>query len=123
VITLTAEFTMRKGREAGALRLVAAVKRQSEREQPGTLVYLVHRVLDKRNRPTRTLLFYERYRSPAALQAHLRATSWQAIEQQWRTYFEGSSWHTITSTMLTRIAAFERRGAIPVSKGTGRGRG
>jgi len=37
-ITSIATFTMRAGRESDALALIRAVKRQAERDQPGTLV-------------------------------------------------------------------------------------
>ena len=116
MITLTAQFTMRPGKIRGALALVAAVKRQAETDQPGTLVYLVHRVLGKNGAPGRTLLFYERYRNKKALDAHLQSSSWRAIETNWERYFEGRSTKSIQSSMLQRIAAFERAGAIPVAR-------
>jgi quinol monooxygenase YgiN len=114
--TFTATFTMKAGKEAGALRLVNAVKRQAEREQRGTLVYLVHRVVDQKGRSTRQLLFYERYRNAAALQAHHASSSWQAVATQWTAFFEGRSPHSITVSHLKRIAAFARPGAIPRSR-------
>ena len=113
MITLTAQFTMRVGKVPAALKLVQAVKRQAEKEQAGTLVYLVHRVIGKNGRETRTLFFYERYRREKALQAHLNSSSWQAIETQWSSYFEGGSSGGIESAKLKRIAAFARPGAIP----------
>ena len=118
MITLTAQFTMKAGKVPEALKLVQAVKRQSEKEQPGTLVYMVHRVLGGNGQPSRTLLFYERYRSKTALQAHLDSSSWQAIVTNWSTCFEGDGPSTaITSESLERIAAFARPGAIPQSRG------
>lgn len=112
-IVLTARFTMRPGKVREALDLVKTVKEQAEREQPGTLVYLVHRVLTGKGRPGRTLLFYEEYRDQQALDAHLNSSSWKAIEKKWSTCFEGTSSSAIESSMLKRIAAFERAGAIP----------
>jgi len=117
MVLLIAEFTMREGQVDAALHLVEAVKQQAEAEQPGTLVYLVHRTLDKDGNPSRTLLFYEEYSDDAALQAHLSSSSWHAIATNWSTYFEGESTHDIESKMLTRIAAFERPGQIPVVAG------
>ena len=115
-ITSIATFTMRAGREADALKLIRAVKRQSEREQPGTLVYLVHRVLDRKGKPTRTLYFYERYRNAAALRAHLASSSWQRVTAKWTECFEGRSPKTgIKFFGVDRIAAFERAGAIPIA--------
>ena len=115
-ITSVATFTMRAGREADALALIRAVKRQAEREQPGTLVYLVHRVLDKRGKPTRTLYFYERYRNAAALKAHLASTSWKRVIAKWTECFEGRSPEVgIEFFGVKRIAAFERAGAIPIA--------
>jgi quinol monooxygenase YgiN len=115
-ITSVATFTMRAGREADALALIRAVKRQARDEQPGTLVYLVHRVLDKKGKPTRTLYFYERYRNEAALQAHLASTSWQRVTAKWSECFEGKSPRTgINFFGVQRIAAFERAGAIPIA--------
>ena len=115
-ITSVATFTMRAGREADALALIRAVKRQAEREQPGTLVYLVHRVLDRKGKPTRTLYFYERYRNEAALQAHLASTSWRRVIAQWAEHFEGKTPKTgIKFFGVKRIAAFERAGAIPIA--------
>lgn len=117
MITLTAQFTMKAGKVPEALKLVRAVKRQSQKEQPGTLVYMVHRVLASNGQPSRTLLFYERYRSKEALQAHLASSSWQAIVTNWSTYFEGDGPSTaITSEKLDRIAAFARPGAIPAPR-------
>jgi quinol monooxygenase YgiN len=115
MITLTAQFTMRSGKVREAFALVTAVKEQSEKSQPGTLVYLVHRVLDSKGRPGRTLLFYEQYKDQEALNAHLNASSWKTIEKNWTKYFEGASSKLIQATMLTRAAAFERSGAIPVA--------
>jgi len=115
-ITSIATFTMRAGREADALALIRAVKRQAERDQPGTLVYLVHRVLDRKGKPTRTLYFYERYRNEAALQAHLASSSWQRVTAQWTDCFEGKSAKAAIKFFgVQRIAAFERAGAIPTA--------
>jgi quinol monooxygenase YgiN len=113
IVTSVATFTMRAGREAGALRLIRAVERQAKSEQRGTLVYLAHRTLDKKGKLTRTLYFYERYRNMAALKAHLASTSWQAVTAQWTRYFEGPSPASIDFFSVRRIAAFERAGAIP----------
>src|SRR3954452_25513796 len=108
-ITSIATFTIRAGRETDALALIRAVKRQAEREQPGTLVYLVHRVLDKKGKPTRTLYFYERYRNPTALRAHLASSSWQRITSSWAENFEGRSAKAAIGFFgVKRIAAFER---------------
>jgi quinol monooxygenase YgiN len=117
ILTTIATFTMRAGKVPGALRLIAAVKRQAEAEQPGTLVYLVHRVLDRKtNQPTRQLYFYERYRNLAALKAHLASSSWQRVTREWTSYFEGSSSTSIKFFGVKRIAAFARPGAIPTPK-------
>ena len=105
MITLTARFSMRPGRIALALRRVAAVKAQSDREQPGTLLYLVHRELDARKRPTRVLLFYECYRDGAALKAHLASESWRALTNRWSECFEGTA-KDVQVTSLERIAGF-----------------
>jgi quinol monooxygenase YgiN len=115
-ITSVATFTMRAGREADALALIRAVKRQAESEQPGTLVYLVHRVLDAKGKPTRTLYFYERYRSAAALRAHLASSSWKRVVAKWPECFEGKSAKAgVKFFGVKRIAAFERAGAIPIA--------
>lgn len=115
-ITSIATFTMRAGREADALALIRAVKRQAERDQPGTLVYLVHRTIDKKGKPTRTLYFYERYRNVAALNAHLASSSWKRVIAKWTDCFEGKSPKTgIRFFGVKRIAAFERAGAIPIA--------
>jgi len=115
-ITSVATFTMRPGRETDALALIRAVKRQAERDQPGTLVYLVHRTLDKKGKPTRTLYFYERYRNAAALNAHLASSSWKRVIAKWTDCFEGKSPKTgIKFFGVQRIAAFERPGAIPIA--------
>jgi quinol monooxygenase YgiN len=115
-ITSIATFTMRAGREADALALIRAVKRQAERDQPGTLVYLVHRTLDKKGKPTRTLYFYERYRNAAALNAHLASSSWKRVIAKWTDCFEGKSPKTgIKFFGVKRISAFERAGAIPIA--------
>lgn len=111
MISLTAQCTMRPGRSARALALVERVRRQSEREQPGTLLYLVHRVLDAKRRPTRSLLFYECYRDQSALDAHLASTSWQALVAAWGACFEGSP-TTMTVTGLARLGGFVRL-AVP----------
>jgi quinol monooxygenase YgiN len=113
-ITLTAEFTMRIGKVREALALVTAVKQQAEKTQPGTLVYLVHRVLEN-GRPGRTLVFYERYRDQRALDAHLNSSSWKAVEKGWTKCFEGPSSRSIQASTLMRVAAFERAGAIPLA--------
>ena len=116
IITTIATFTMRAGKVPGALQLIRAVKRQAEAEQPGTLVYLVHRKLDAKGKPSRHLLFYERYRNGNALKKHLGSKSWLAIEAQWQRFFEGkSAAASIKFFGVDRIAAFERPGAIPVA--------
>ncbi|MGE0442801.1 MAG: putative quinol monooxygenase [Gemmatimonadales bacterium] len=115
MVTVFSRFTMRRGKVPGALRLVRAVKRQAEIDQAGTLVYLVHRVLDKSGKPGRELAFYECYRNPKALTAHLDSTSWRALVANWDTYFEGSS-KKIAFFSAKRIGAFARRGAIPAAK-------
>src|SRR3954470_23002181 len=115
-ITSIATFTIRAGRETDALALIRAVKRHAQREQPGSLVYLVHRVLDAKGKPTRTLYFYERYRNAAALHAHLASTSWQRVTERWTECFEGKAAKTgIKFFGVKRIAAFERPGAIPIA--------
>src|SRR3954470_5342086 len=107
-ITSIATFTIRAGRETDALALIRAVKRHAQREQPGTLVYLVHRVLDKKGKPTRTLYFYERYRNQAALRTHLASSSWQRVTANWADNFEGrSAKAAIEFFGVKRIAAFE----------------
>lgn len=117
IITTIATFTMRAGKVPGALQLIRAVKRQAEAEQPGTLVYMVHRVLDAKGKPSRKLYFYERYRSMGALKKHLRSESWRAVKAQWTRFFEGrSAKASIKFFGVDRIAAFERQGAIPVAK-------
>jgi quinol monooxygenase YgiN len=98
---------MKPGEVGLALRRVQAVKRQTELEQPGACFYLVHRVLDARKRPTRTLLFYESYRDKKALDAHLASTSWKALVAGWSECFEGSA-SDIEVTSLQRIAGLAR---------------
>ncbi|HMV30819.1 MAG TPA: antibiotic biosynthesis monooxygenase [Gemmatimonadales bacterium] len=117
-ITSFATFTIKPGQVPGALRLIAAVKRQAEREQPGTLVYLVHRVLDAKGKPTRQLYFYERYRGQAALNAHLASSSWQKVLKEWSRYFEGTPvpGKGLSFFGVERIAAFARPGAIPSAR-------
>jgi len=121
IITTIATFTMRRGKVPGALRLIRAVKKQAESEQPGTLVYLVHRTLDAKGKPTRVLYFYERYRNKAALDAHLASESWEAVLTQWTRFFEGTYPKAIKFFGVQRIAAFARDGAIPSAPGS-RGR-
>jgi quinol monooxygenase YgiN len=122
MITVIAHFTMRRNAVPGALRLIRAVKRQAEAEQPGTLVYLVHRKLDKQNRPLRTLVFYERYRGMRALNAHLNSSSWQAVVKNWPRYFEGASAKSSKFFNVKRLAAFARPGAIRVVRAKKRAR-
>lgn len=119
VITTIATFTIRRGKVPGALQLIRAVKKQAEAEQPGTLVYLVHRTLDAKGKPTRVLYFYERYRNRAALDAHLASESWEAVLTQWTRFFEGTYPKSLKFFGIERIAAFARVGAIP---STGRSR-
>jgi quinol monooxygenase YgiN len=107
VITVTAQFTMKAGRTELAMRRVEAVKRQTELDQPGAVFYLVHRLLDARKRPTRTLVFYESYRDQKALDAHLASSSWKALVAGWSECFEGSP-SAITVIGLQRIAGFAR---------------
>lgn len=105
MITIIAQFTMKAGATSLALARVAAVRRQTDREQPGALVYLVHRLLDARKRPTRTLVFYECYRDRKALQAHLDSSSWKALVKGWSDCFEGTP-KDIQVTFLARLAGF-----------------
>ena len=107
MITLIAQFTMRPGKVDDALRLVHAVKAQSDNEQPGTLFYLVHRVLDKKLKPTRTLTFYECYRDKKALSKHLNSSSWKALKKHWKSCFGGTP-EDIVVTSLDRFAGFVR---------------
>jgi len=120
-ITSIAHFTMRAGKVPAALRLVAAVKREAERTQPGTLVYMVHRVLDKKNRPTLELYFYERYRNLNALNAHLASKSWENLLEQWGSCFKGTPKSGIKFFGVDRISAFARPGAIPAARPRSRG--
>lgn len=105
MITLVAQFTMKPGAVRRAMALVGAVREESERDQPGTLFYLVHRTLNDRQRETRTLFFYECYRDDAALKAHLRSRSWKALVKEWSDCFEGSV-AEIAVTKLRRIGGF-----------------
>lgn len=105
MITLVAQFTMKAGAVKSALALVDAVRRESDEGQPGTLLYLVHRVLDAKGRETRTLLFYECYRDDAALKAHLKSRSWKALKKGWSDCFEGKS-SDIAVTKLRRLGGF-----------------
>ena len=115
-IIIFATIIMKRGREQGALRLVRALKRDAEANQPGTRTYLVHRTLDRKtNKATRTLYFYEVYRNKAALNAHLTSDSWKAVEKHWPTYFEGSPKKPVFFN-AERIAGFTRPGAIPVAR-------
>jgi quinol monooxygenase YgiN len=105
MIALTAQFTMKDGKVREALELVGAVRLQSDREQPGTLLYLVHRVLDAQKQPTRDLLFYESYLDQAAVQAHLDSSSWKALVAGWSECFEGSP-ASNQVTFLDRLGGF-----------------
>lgn len=104
MVTLVAQFTMKAGAEQRALRLVDAVREQADREQPGTLLYLVHRVLENK-KETRTLLFYECYRDQKALAAHLASSSWQRLTKAWPRCFEGTP-ATIDPIFLHRTGGF-----------------
>lgn len=105
MITLTAQFTMLPGKESLALSRVAAVKAQTDAEQPGTLLYLVHRVLDRNSAPTDTLLFYECYRDQDALNAHLACSTWKALVAGWSECFVGTQADTVLM-FLDRIDGF-----------------
>ena len=108
MITLTAQLTMRAGKERLALARIAAVKEQADREQPGTLLYLVHRVLNEKGRPTAGVLFYECYADKPALDAHLASSSWKTLTARWAECFEGTPkvGDGIAMTSLKRIAGF-----------------
>lgn len=112
-ITIIPRLVMRRGREAGALKLIDAVRKEARASQPGTLVYLVHRVIDGKG--DRTLCFYERYRNQAALNLHLGSASWKKVVEQWTEYFEGASPKSVQMLSLNRIAAFARKGAIALA--------
>lgn len=105
MITVTAQFTMKAGATSLALKRIEAVRRQTDREQPGALVYLVHRLLDARKRPTRTLVFYECYRDHKALEAHLNSSSWKALVKGWSQCFEGAP-KDIQVAFLERLGGF-----------------
>lgn len=108
-------MVMRRGKEKGALKLVNALRRQAQKAQPRTMVYLVHRKLDAKGKPTRELFFYERYRNMAALKAHLASPSWQAMVAHWPEFFEGTGPADGGPFIkLVRIAGFAREGAIPI---------
>ena len=105
MITSIAHFTMKAGKEDLALKRLAAVRAQAEREQPGVVFYLVHRVLDKKSmRPTRKLMFYESYVDESALNRHLKSKEWQAVVKGWSDCFEGTS--DVSFVSLERIAGF-----------------
>lgn len=106
-----ASFTMLAGKERLALALIDAVRAQAACEQPGTLVYLVHRRVDAPD----ILDFYECYADDDALQAHLASSSWQAVVANWSECFVGdSAAQGVQFVSLTRIAAFARPDAIPI---------
>lgn len=96
---------MLPGKEDLALQRVMAVKVQSDTEQPGTLLYLVHHVLDANHNPTDALLFYECYADDPALQTHLQSSSWVALTKGWSECFAGTP-DSIAVTSLDRIAGF-----------------
>lgn len=105
MITSIAHFTMKAGKEELALARLAAVRAQAEREQPGVVFYLVHRVISRKtNRPTRKLMFYESYVDDAALQRHLNSKEWKAVVKGWSDCFEGTS--NVSFVSLERIAGF-----------------
>ena len=96
---------MLAGKEDLALQRVMAVKVQSDMEQPGTLFYLVHRVLDDGVNPGNKLFFYECYADEAAKEAHLNCSSWQALVAGWSDCFAGSL-SDVTPVFLDRISGF-----------------
>ena len=115
-IYIFATIVMKRRREQAALKLVRALKRDTEANQRGALTYLVHRTLDKKTRKqSRTLYFYEVYRNKAALDAHIASKAWKAMEQNWPECFEGSYKHPRFFN-ATRLAGFTRPGAIPVAR-------
>lgn len=116
MITTIATFTMRKGKVPGALKLIRAVKKEAEAKQPGTLVYMVHRVIGKNKKPGRELYFYERYRDGNAVKAHINSASWMAVTANWQEHFEGELPKALKFFGVDRIGAFSRRGAIPAAK-------
>src|SRR6266566_1739520 len=63
---LVVRFDLRPGAEPDFDRLVEATTAQIRGEEPGTLLYLCHRVQAE---PT-ARIFYELYRNRAAFQAH-----------------------------------------------------
>ncbi len=105
MVTLVAQFTMKAGAVSRAMKLVDAVRQESDRDQPGTHLYLVHRVLDQKQKETRTLLFYECYRDDQALQAHLGSSSWKALVNVWSQCFEGRV-SDISVTKVRRVGGF-----------------
>ncbi|MEP7381166.1 MAG: antibiotic biosynthesis monooxygenase [Gemmatimonadota bacterium] len=105
MVTLVAQFTIKAGAVSRAMKLVNAVRQHADHEEPGTLLYLVHRTLDENQKKTRTLLFYECYRDQRALTAHLTGSSWKALVKAWGQCFEGSV-SNIAVTKVRRIGGF-----------------
>ena len=66
MFALAVRFDLRPGAEADFDRLVEATTARIRADEPGTLLYLCHRV---REEPT-ARVFYELYRDEAAFRAH-----------------------------------------------------
>ncbi|MCC6316556.1 MAG: antibiotic biosynthesis monooxygenase [Gemmatimonadaceae bacterium] len=107
MITLLAEFSVKPGQADRALALVNAVAADAQANQPGTLLYYAHRVLNGAGQPTSRLAFHECYADQAALQAHLASPSWQALVAVWSECFEGIP-ADVAVTSLDRLAGFTR---------------
>lgn len=107
MITSVAQFSMKADQVDRALALVAAVEQEAAAAQPGTVVYLAHRVVDQDGVPTLGLLFYESYIDQAAVQVHLNSRSWQTLVTNWPLCFEGTT-ASIQLRPVERIAGFVR---------------
>ena len=99
-ITQIVRFKLKAGEEEPALALLAQFVVDTQREEPGVLVYLVHHPKDD---PSEVVLF-EVYRDEAAYETHRTAPHWLSIS----TRFMDAVAAPMDVLMLDRISGFTR---------------
>jgi quinol monooxygenase YgiN len=100
VITQLAKFKLNMEKEAEALQALKELCAAVEKNEPGVLAYLVHRVDKKPDE----LVFFEVYKDQDALKAHSKTPHFAKLRKGFVTFFR----LPLEVTRLDRVAGYAR---------------
>jgi quinol monooxygenase YgiN len=100
VVTLLARFKLNLDKEAEAIAALKELCAAVEKNEPGVLVYLCHRVAKK----PEELVFFEVYKDEATYRAHMTTPHFAKLRKGFATLFR----LPLEVTRLDRIGGFAR---------------